>query len=251
MALTLTTLTADACERLGQVYTGKEVLDEVQAITGQLNEEVVPPKSIQKHIDLATLEVASLLNTVNAPFYGFRSELTFAGTGEGIKDIYGHVVTIDTFAVGIDKLLAITANAAPGVCKKCRDWSQYAGISQSSNTQWSNSIIWIHHGKNLYLWAGADITGITSLYVAGYRQPAPIGSGTFTWSNDTKVDLPDKYVSLVASKTALWAMKQSKMGNYEEVEGTVQNGVAMIQKEWETGIQASMVKSRNESLEGV
>ena len=247
------TSSAESCERLGRVYKLDELVDEVQVIVGELDEDVLPKKSIEKHIDLSTFEIASLLNTLAAPWYGVQPAITITNTntnGEGLMDIRS-VIKVDAITIGLDKIVAVVLNKAPGTTRKARDWSQYVGVAYGGNSQFSESYMWIHHGMYLNLWAGTDTVnsgdGTTGKIIA-YRQVAPLSSGTFTGA-DVYIDLPDKYVPLVISKTVLWAMKQKKMGNWQEVSGEVDQGIKGIQADFDKSLQSATQKVQLEGVE--
>jgi hypothetical protein len=154
------------------------------------------------------------------------------------------------YYLGIDKVLAVTLSTDPGNTKKARDWSQYTGITRGGNTHWKKSCIWIQSARDLYIWLGSGLT-VTEGKIVVYRTSAPLYTGDFESAGGIKIDLLDKYVPLVIAKSALWAMKQSKMGDYQEVEGTVNEGIKSIQAEYSNSLNMAASKPKFEAIEGV
>lgn len=258
--------------RLGVIYTRDKILEEVQVLTGELDPEVVPNISIQNHIEFCTFEVVSLLNQLCAPWYGFLLPATL-GTGDGTPcgastNSTEAAITINGLAaitssigyqIGAEFNTAITTNPMPfveritavistgatatGTCKRAKDFSQYNGIVFGNNTQWANSIVWFQIGNEIRLWYNA--ASPPTILVAGFRQHVPM------IADGTCIDLPDKYVPLVISKVALWAMKQAKVGNVEKLESSVDQSILQLQREYDGYNANQIARSRNESVEGI
>lgn len=255
-----------ALTRLSKNYDLAKIIDEVQVITGQLDPEIVPRLSITQHINLATYEVVTLLNQLCAPWYGFSTTtplLTTAGlvitipTGTStfgtanVVNVNGSADTLSkaidaTDAPYIEKVIAVTNNIT-GTTKKCRDISQFSGIACGGNSQWKKSAAWLHHGNLIHIWFGGSMTTPAFIY-HGYRQAIPLDG---TSAETGLIDLPDKYVPLVIAKSAVWAMKQAKMGDYQLVEEQINAGIMQIQKEYADGMQIQTAKARSEGIEGL
>lgn len=79
-----------AVPKLGTIYTLDRAISEVQVVSGQLDPELVPRRSVAEHLSIACYEVASLLNTLCAPWYGIdlpiHPDLDWLGGG-GPSDI--------------------------------------------------------------------------------------------------------------------------------------------------------------------
>lgn len=260
------TLHATTDIRLSGRYTLDTIAEEVQVLSGQLDPEIVPLTSLYTHIDLCTFDVATLLNQVLAPWYGtyvsYGGARTWAPAGSGLYAQVPLPTTTVTgvsggasYSAGLDKVLGLR-NGYNGTCKRARDWSQFAGIAYGNNSQWTDSVVWLHYGNSLHLWVGSLVatgllittssTGADAFGIYGLRNAAPLLAAPTQY-----IDIPDKYVSLVINKAVLWAMKQSRMGNWEEVEANINGQIASLQKEYEQYGQEQIGKSRNESIEGI
>lgn len=248
-----------AIVRLGKQYTLAKIIDEVQVITGQLDPELVPRLSITEHANLATYEVVTLLNMLCAPWYGVAPKIINGSlttgdltTSQGSsKKVTVNGATSGTLAYAVDasaspnleKVVSV-ANSITGTSKKCRDMSQFCGIALAGNSQWKNSAAWVHHGNEILVWYGSSMTTPDFIFFC-YRQAVPMSAEVDV------IDLPDKYVPLVVAKTAVWALKQANMGNYQIVEDQINNGILQIQKEYADNATLQQTKQRNESIENM
>jgi len=273
--------------RLGTVYNLGRAISEVQVISGQLDPELVPKKSVAEHIALSTFEIGALIGNLCAPWYGVSLPIVVpehtkeTGDPTGVKGVV-HVYSINSVAIytlpdgandlsepatalpkvwvagiqnetdqpGLIKITALRNEIIDaGTIKKARDISQFWGIAKGRNTQWQGSVAWIQHGNLLYLWIGGEVE-ITlgdnnTFYVMAYRAPGAIDP---TNENDY-MDIPDQHAPLVIAKAALLCMKQARMGDYQEQEGMVNQGIAQLSAEYEKSMALSIQKSKMEGVE--
>lgn len=273
-----------AVPRLGTIYNLGRAISEVQVISGQLDPELVPKKSIAEHIALCTFEIGSLIGNLCAPWYGVSIPFTIPVHEVETTNITGVVSTFDinpapvytlpdggvdvspditgslpsiwvkgitnpTDQPGIIKIVAIKNDIVDsGTIKKARDISQFWGIAKGRNMQWQKSVVWVQHGNILYIWVGGEIE--ISLLNQTFQVMAYRGPGALDPSNDNDyMDIPDLHAPLVIKAAALLCMKQSRMGDYQEVEGQVNQGIAQLTAEYDNSMERSLRKAKAEGIE--
>lgn len=270
--------------RLGRVYSLGRAISEVQVISGQLDPELVPKKSVAEHIALSTFEIGALIGNLCAPWYGVSLPITIpahakeTSNPKGVVNVYS-INPVPAFTLpqdgvdvsesteelarpwvagianeadqpGIIKITALRNDIIDaGTIKHARDISQFWGIAKGRNTQWQGSVAWIQHGNLLYVWVGGEVVITTGtndeFFVMAYRNP-----GALDPTNDNDyMDIPDQHAPLVIAKAALLCMKQARMGDYQEVEGQVNQGIAQLSTEYEKSMALSIQRSKLEGVE--
>jgi hypothetical protein len=177
-------------------------LQQVESIVRVLANEIAPDKvqslTIKDYVNIATFDVAEMLNGAKYPDYGVIATGSITGwtTLVGGAAVNG---SISIAGINYDKIVKITDSVAGlVVLQKDLVFENVANI-----LAYNNSMFYNHFGESLLFFKGstqAPATGSVSIYY--YRLPTPVANQA------DFVDVKDKYMPLVIAKVKALVYEQ-------------------------------------------
>lgn len=182
---------------LSKVWTLAKIKSILRVLVNEIAPDKIQDLSLVDYINLATQDLAEMLNGATAPDYGETKSQTALGVSLGAS------YTIDTsaFTKPVDRITKIV-EASNGLVLHAGDY-EFEGlknIPQKQNNVWYNMF-----GETIYVYYGSGASDPDALVIYYYRQP------TLVSSDADFVDVRDKYVPLLIAKAKNLIYEHLKM----------------------------------------
>lgn len=241
-------------------WTHEQVVSEAMVLTNTLDNENIQLDNVRNHINKNISYLSNLLNLAAAPFYGIwltgRLEATLHQSG--LESIDLSIAEPASGAIpaqlvsDIKRLNVVSANGLTdwvGNCTK-KDISELGELNSGRNVQYRHSILWSHHGSEIIVFVGNNISTAAvplvnapydissqNFNVWAYRKPildnvaiaTSIGAQTAGGGNYRgNVDLPDEYMELLIKMTQKNILEQIREQVPQALEQEINQGLANI-----------------------
>lgn len=256
-------------EPLSKNWTYQTVVDHAQILTNTIDNEFVQIDNVRRHMNAAMAYLANLLNLANQPWYGLyvvaRLESSLHDSGCEYIDLTdstnNNALSVYSMLHSIKRISTKSTGSDTDFVGNCsrRDISQIMQLQSHQSSSWRQSICWTHHGKDILLFVGHDISTASQVrenapynvsnqdfIIWGHRRPildnlvAPIASvqnsqeGNYTHY----IDFPDEYVELLLKLIQQKILVQMREQVPTQLETEINQGLLQIEQLRQLSVRA-------------
>lgn len=213
---------------LSKVWTLAKITSVLRVLINEIAPDKVQSLSIVDYVNLATQDLAEMLNGASQPDYGVAEKLAAATEPTAITtlDVYykagetKYVVDLASLANSVDKVIKLF-DSANGLILPAGDYEfdNIINIPQKQKNVW-----YIQFGEKIFLLYGTGATQIGTVTLFYYRQP------TMVSADGDYVDMKDKYVPLLVAKAKNLIYEQLRMAPPESLTNMIEQKSAEIRK---------------------
>lgn len=259
---------------LSNYWTHRQIVSEAMVLTNTIDNENIQLSNVRNHMNSGISYLANLLNIASMPHYGIWMNGTYE---TGLHPSGLEWVNLATALPAGPNVGAVPARivteirrinwispAAPILAGQLYPWNgnltkldvgQLTQLNNTQNVQWQSSIAWTHHGNEVLLFIGRNISTVNRAVVPGVGAQAYTVASTFnvftawayrkpmldnlvdpdlTPANQnyaTPVDLPDEYVDLLIKIVQKKIMEQLREQVPAQLEQEINAGVQAISQQ--------------------